>query len=55
MCHEYEAWWWAERPAQKKKVAEPPSVDMARPAFRPEAAASPPEVKADDKELVPAE
>jgi hypothetical protein len=56
MCHEYEAWWWQAEDAARKRGERPSPTDIAKPKPRPETAAAPrPEVKAGEKELVPAE
>ncbi len=57
MCHEYEAWWWADRErAAKPKIVEPkPRVVAATPKPQREPVRAAPEEKIDDRELVPAE
>jgi hypothetical protein len=57
MCHEYEAWWLRPEDVARRKAERPSPADIFQPKPEPEVAATSPrpEVKADEKELVPAE
>lgn len=56
MCHEYEAWWWRAEDAARRKTERSSPADLLKPKPEPGIAAAPrPEVKANEKELVPAE
>lgn len=58
MCHEYEALWWRDRAEDvaRRKAAQPSPANIFKPRPEPEPAATPhAEVKADEREPVPAE